>query len=119
MRKPDTNPESVQMTDVLCDFCHREWDKDIPMVEGHRGSCICGKCLRIAWDSVINGEMNDAIENCNCTMCLEQRSDPFFRSPAWPEAFICRRCIRLTAQALRKNDDSDWDAPGGVSSPQE
>ena len=45
MRKPGTNENNVEMTDVLCDFCQREWSEDIPMVEGHQGSCVCGNCL--------------------------------------------------------------------------
>ena len=32
--------------------------------------------------------------------CLEPRSDPAFQSPIRPEAFICRRCIRLAGRAL-------------------
>ena len=32
-------------------------------------------------------------------------------NPAYEEAFICRRCIRIAAQALRKEDLDDWEAP--------
>ena len=111
MRRPETDPENVQMTDVLCDFCHRTWTEDIAMVEGHQGSCICGKCLDVAWDSVVEGGLDDSIDDWKCTMCLERREDPCHRSPAHDDAFICRRCIRVSAQALRK-DDVDWNAPG-------
>lgn len=99
------------MSDVLCDFCHREWVEEIAMVEGHQGSCICGRCLRVAWDQVVEGGLDDSIEDWTCTMCLEKREDPCHRSPLHEEAFICRRCIRLSAQALRKDDEA-WDAPG-------
>lgn len=116
MRKQQTNVEDVRMTDILCDFCHREWTDVIPMVEGHQGSCICGKCLDVAWASVIENELDDSIDGWKCTMCLEHRSDPCHRSPMYEEAFICRRCIRLSAQALRKDTDSSWDAPGGRKS---
>lgn len=112
MRRSETNPENVQMSDVLCDFCHREWSDEIPMVEGHQGSCICGKCLDVAWSAVVVNELDDSIDGWKCTMCLEERSDPCYRSPAHDEAFICRRCIRLSAQVLRKDDNKDWDAPG-------
>ena len=32
MRKPGTDPENVQMTDVLCDFCRRQWTEDVAMI---------------------------------------------------------------------------------------
>lgn len=112
MRKPDTNPDNVKESDILCDFCHREWIDSIPMIEGHHGSCICGKCLDVAWSAVVSSNLDDSIEDWKCTMCLEHRTDPCYRSPAYEEAFICRRCIRLTAQVLRKDDPESWDAPG-------
>ena len=34
MRKPDTDPDNVRMTDVLCDFCLGEWTEETAMVEG-------------------------------------------------------------------------------------
>ena len=111
MRKEETDSDNVQMSDVLCDFCHREWTEDVAMVEGHQGSCICGLCLRVAWESVVEGKLDDSTEGWKCTMCLEHREDPCYRSPAYEEAHVCRRCIRLSAQALRK-DDGAWDAPG-------
>ena len=115
MRKPETDPDNVRMSDVLCDFCLCEWTEEIAMVEGHHGSCICGSCLRSGWEHVVVSGLDDAIEGWKCTMCLENRSDPCFKSPMREEARVCRRCIRLSAQALRK-DDTDWDAPGPVRS---
>ena len=35
MQRPGTDPENVEMSDILCDFCLRAWTKDRPMVEGH------------------------------------------------------------------------------------
>ena len=32
MRKPETDENDVRMSDVLCDFCHREWVEEIAMV---------------------------------------------------------------------------------------
>ena len=111
MFKENSNSDSMEMSDVLCDFCRREWTEDIPMIEGHHGSCICGKCLNVGWASVIENEMDDTIPGWKCTMCLEHRKDPCYRSPAYEEAFICRRCIRIAAQALRKENLDDWEAP--------
>ena len=33
MRKPGTDNDNVQMSDVLCDFCRAEWTDDLQMVE--------------------------------------------------------------------------------------
>ena len=32
MRKPGTDADDVQMSDVLCDFCRRPWTMDVPMI---------------------------------------------------------------------------------------
>ena len=52
MQRPGINPENAEMSDFLCDFCRQEWTTAIPMVEGHRGSLICGSCLTIAYTEV-------------------------------------------------------------------
>ena len=62
MRKPTTDPDNVQMSDVLCDFCRREWTDDLPIVEGHQGSIICGFCLSTAYRTVMLNKMNTAPE---------------------------------------------------------
>ncbi|MAD19479.1 MAG: hypothetical protein CMJ52_04565 [Planctomycetaceae bacterium] len=46
-----------------------------------------------------------------CTMCLEPRRDPAFRSPVREEALVCRRCIRLAGRALARDPDHDWTRP--------
>lgn len=65
---------------------------------------------------MIEGGLNDAPpqtqdEPWTCTMCLENRKDPAFRSPAREEAIICRRCIRLSARALDTDSDYAWSKP--------
>ena len=56
MRKPGTDESNVQMSDVLCDFCGREWTEQVPMIEGHQGSCLCANCLTLAYtEVVVNG----------------------------------------------------------------
>ena len=69
MRQPGTDPDNVQMSDVLCDFCRREWTEDVPMIEGHQGSCICGRCLTLAYtDIVLTG--TPPSYGYRCPMCL-------------------------------------------------
>ena len=116
MHRPGTNTDDVQPSDILCDFCERPWGDEIPLVEGHQGSCICGNCLTVAWNAVIQAGLNDApadseADPWTCTMCLENRKDPAFRSPARQEAIICRRCIRLSARALDTDTDHAWSKP--------
>lgn len=113
MRREGTNPDHVEMSDVLCDFCRREWTLDRPLIEGHHGSCICGDCLAAAFRRVAIEGGDDATPGYRCTMCLEARSDPCYRSPAYPEAFVCRRCIKLAATALERDPDHAWRRPTG------
>jgi hypothetical protein len=120
MRKPGTDDNNVQMSDVLCDFCRREWTEDLPMVEGHRGSCICGRCLTVAYTEVILNRIGSAGETYTCAMCLESERDraainrggePGWRSPLHEEAAICTRCIKQSAGVLQKDPDSGWRKP--------
>ena len=112
MRKPGTDENNVQMSDVICDFCHAEWTDDLPIIEGHHGSCICGKCLTVAYSDVVLHDSNTGPAAYKCTMCLEERPDPAWQSPLQPEAIVCRRCIKLAAGALHKDTDYAWKKPG-------
>ena len=119
MRKPGTDESNVRMSDVLCDFCHREWSEAVPMIEGHHGSCICGNCLKLAYrEIVLNGPAPGA--DWTCPMCLEADADradlgradePGWPSPLHPEVVICRRCITMAAGVLHKDPDYDWQKP--------
>jgi hypothetical protein len=120
MRKPGTDERNVQMSDVLCDFCHREWTEDVPMIEGHRGSCVCARCLTVAYTEVVLNGRDSAPATYTCPMCLEAGPDretlgrggePGWRSPVHEEAVICRRCIELAARSLEKDRDSGWKKP--------
>lgn len=113
MRKPGTDETNVQMSDVLCDFCHSEWTDDLPMVEGHRGSCICGKCLTVAYTDVVINKIDTGPDGYKCTTCLENRDSPAWQSPLYPQAVICRRCIKQSAGVLHKSRDYDWQKPSG------
>jgi hypothetical protein len=109
MQRPETNPQDVQPEDILCDFCHRPtWSLNIASIEGHHGSVICVDCLKYAWIDVVDTETGIQLDGDTCTMCLEQRTDPAWRSPMHEEACICRRCIKLAAQAFRKDGNSGW-----------
>lgn len=112
---------NVEMADVLCDFCHQHWTDDRPMVEGHQGACICGKCLTISYREVVLDEADSAPSGFKCLMCLEgvedrqalKRGDePGWQSPMYPEAIICRRCIKQSAGVLHKDPDIEWRKPG-------
>ncbi len=112
MRKPGIDPDNVQMSDVLCDCCSREWTESVPMIEGHHGSCVCGNCLALAYAEVVAGGNDSAPPEYTCPMCLEASKDrealgrggePGWQSPVREEAVICRRCIELAARALEKD----------------
>lgn len=120
MRKPGTDESNVQMSDVLCDFCRREWVDDLPMIEGHQGSCICGRCLTVAYTEIVLNSQSTAPADFKCRMCLETLDDreatdrggeTGWQSPAEPDACVCRRCIKLAAGALSKDKEMGWKRP--------
>ena len=113
------------MSDVLCDFCEREWTEDVPMLEGHEGSCVCGSCLTAANRDVAGAE--PATTEYTCPMCLENGEDRASLNragePGWPSPLregvvMCRRCIKLAAGALERDKDFDWSRnPGAQGAP--
>lgn len=105
---------SAQGNDFFkCDFCLNPWAEDRPMVEGHRGSLICARCLTLAYTQVVASESGEkAPEPVTCALCLEHRSQAHWQSPARPEAWACERCIRQSAQMLEKDEESGWKRPG-------
>lgn len=113
MRREGTDENNVRMTDVLCDFCHTAWTHDLPVIEGHRGSIICGNCLTVAYTAVVLRSDGRAPSGYTCTMCLEKRPDGAWQSPAYPEAVACERCIKLAAATLEKDRDWAWRRPTG------
>jgi hypothetical protein len=120
MYRPGVDENDVQMSDVLCDFCRRQWTEAMPFIEGHRGAMICGNCLSLAYDQVVNAGETTASSDYCCTMCRENDADraalnragePGWRSPMHEDAAVCRRCIKLAAGALEKDPDFDWQRP--------
>ena len=119
MLKPGADPSNVQMDDILCDFCHRQWTVDVPFVEGHRGSVICGNCLTVAYHELVvasAGETGDFM----CVLCRESEEDraaekrpgePGWRSPLDESVATCRRCVKRAAGVLHKDPDSPWRKP--------
>lgn len=110
MRRDGHDPMNVQMSDVLCDFCAREWSDALPMVEGHQGSCICGDCLTAAFRALVIETPSAPAGPVRCTLCLEDRDEPGWQGGARP-ARACRRCVRQSAAVLAKDPDSGWRKP--------
>ncbi len=111
MHRPGADPANMQISDFLCDFSGREWDGAFPMVEGHQGSLISGDCLTVAYTEVVLQGASSAEPPYRCTMCLEEKEDPGWQSPARPEAMICKRCIKQSAGRLHKDQDWEWRKP--------
>ncbi|GAB4545751.1 MAG: hypothetical protein Tsb0013_03860 [Phycisphaerales bacterium] len=111
MQREGADPSNMQVQDFLCDFCGRAWNGAFPMVEGHRGSLICGNCLTVAYTEVVLHACDSAPAGATCTMCLEERDDPMWASPV-REAYSCRRCLRQGGTRLHKDPDWDWTKPG-------
>ena len=110
MRRDGCDPMNVQMSDVLCDFCAREWSDALQMVEGHQGSCICGDCLAAAFRALVLDAPAAPPAPVRCTLCLEDRGEPGW-SGSSPKATACRRCVRQSAAVLAKDPDSGWRKP--------
>jgi ClpX C4-type zinc finger len=111
--------ETSQGTDFFkCDFCQTTWEDSNPMVEGHRGSLICAKCLRIAYERLVVHNDPDATEIDSCCMCLEARQQAIWISPV-TDAKACLRCIKLAARALEQDDDVAWSKPAPSSTDQD
>lgn len=118
MLRQDADPANLQPTDFICDFCGSHWSEDRPMVEGHQGSLICGRCLTVAFSQVLlqhAGERPGTLgehQSETCTMCLEaDRPEDHWRSPVRSEALICKRCIKMSATQLERDDDIAWERP--------
>lgn len=110
MQRPGINPEHAEMSDFLCDFCRQEWTEALPMVEGHRGSLICGACLTIAYTEVFLLNLSGAPAGATCTMCLQEITGPAWKSPEH-DCLVCKRCLNQAASTLSKDKDFNWKKP--------
>ncbi|MHC4977374.1 MAG: hypothetical protein ACYTF7_12360 [Planctomycetota bacterium] len=104
----DPNAQGTEF--FKCDYCHASWEESNPMVEGHRGSLLCAKCIRVAYTQLVSNEAPDLESTESCAMCLEARNQPIWVSPA-TDAHACLRCVKLGARALESDDDTDWQRP--------
>ncbi|MBM4112778.1 MAG: hypothetical protein FJ253_05295 [Phycisphaerae bacterium] len=107
MHRPGSDPQDMQPTDFLCDFCERPWSERTPFIEGHHGSCICGDCLSLA---IVERRGGGTASSGSCTMCLEHREDLRWRSPR-RDASICDRCIDQATTVFGKDRSIDWSPP--------
>ena len=83
------------------------------MVEGHRGSLICARCLTVAYlEVVVNGGGSTPPPGTTCALCLEERKQRHWQTPARGEAWACERCIRQSGQMLEKDEEAGWKRPG-------
>lgn len=108
-----TNPDGTLLSSH-CDFCGRDWDLDGTevMIEGHQGSLICTRCLSTAYADVVLAQGGFENQDKQCTMCLEERSQPEWESPLVENSRICLRCIKQASTALEKDPESGWKRPG-------
>lgn len=104
--------------DFLCDFCLRHWREDLPMVEGHRGSLICGECLTRAYAMLVLDQGGAKVrEHDNCTLCLLHRDVEHFAGLPSAEAsradpVACRSCVEQAVRTLERDPSSGWKRPG-------
>lgn len=117
MRREGCDEDNLAMEDFLCDYCGNEWTDDRPMVEGHHGSCVCGRCLTVAYTELgltvrggDSGSSEGVPAGAKCNLCLEVREESIWKSPV-REAYLCRRCAKQSAGVLQKDKDNAWSKP--------
>jgi hypothetical protein len=99
-----------------CDFCLASWADDLPMVEGHRGSLICARCLTAAFTRVVVEKQGVTVpEHINCALCLMHHDSPHYAHAGTPDspggAVACERCIKQSAAILAKDPEAGWTKP--------
>lgn len=111
MHREDIDENRVQPEDILCDFCgNTAWANNVPCVEGHRGSIVCGNCLSVAYSELILVARGVSTTE-QCRMCLEHREEPVWQGAVEPVASICLRCTKQSATVLNKSKQWDWSKP--------
>lgn len=119
MHRPGADPDNMSAEDFICDFCRRCWAQDRPMIEGHRGSLICGLCLAAAHTEVVlNGGGVRLPEGETCVLCLAPKDEPHWRGRAEARPPACKTCIKRSGAMLEKDPDNNWKrptAPGAAS----
>ena len=115
MHRDGADPENMGPEDFICDFCSQTWAEDRPMVEGHRGSLICARCLSLAHAAVIlHGSGRRPGDDDACTLCLMHKHDAaYWQSPVVEDAMVCEECVLRSGLMLSKDPDTDWSPPAG------
>jgi hypothetical protein len=111
MHRPGSNPDHMTAEDFLCDFCLHHWTPDRPMVEGHRGSLLCGECLTMAYVLAKSPHAPTATEDAACILCLQHKPGPHGLGPRADGPIVCAECIEQAARKLEKDKDCDWRRP--------
>ena len=83
------------------------------MIEGHKGSLLCMKCLSAAFAAVVHHGAGEDQRGKTCTMCIEERSQVQWESPVVDDKRVCLRCIKQAATALEKDPETGWKRPQG------
>lgn len=113
MHKQGSDKENMAPDEFLCDFCHRPWAEDRPMIEGHQGSIICGACLTVAFTAMASPAGLTPADGTKCNLCLETRAEfgPMWQSPRYEEAWVCTRCADQAAETLEEDTETPWSRP--------
>ena len=128
MHRPGADPENRTEVDFLCDFCGSTWKPERPMMEGHKGSLICGVCLTNAYKQVVLANAGITVpEHIACTLCLLNKAGDYWQSATRvdlqdgevlvepePGNVVCRWCIERSATMLNKDAESGWKKPVAV-----
>ncbi len=101
-----------------CDFCCRAWAEDLPMVEGHRGSLICGECLTMAFSAVNGAGAQVMGDQGSCALCLQYKSTAAYESPTVPGCWACQECITRSAVLMERDNEVGWTRPQVTSGDQ-
>jgi len=114
MHREGADPDAITMTDILCDFCGQAWSESRPMVEGHRGACICGSCLTVAYTELVLARLDSPVSAGEaCTLCREADGErTHWRGLVRETAVACVRCVKQSAGVLHKDPDIGWRKPG-------
>lgn len=103
-----TEPDGIV---ISCDFTGIDWDEEIPMIEGHRGSIICLDALVKAVDGA-----SEVTEEVECTMCRRKKQPPErmwqpteSHENANPAAAICWDCIQQADRSFSRDPDTEWE----------
>jgi hypothetical protein len=111
MRRPGADENNLSPTDFVCDYCSSTWSEQRPMVEGHRGSLICGVCLTLAFDELWNRGGGGGIPpESTCALCLERRDETHWASPVMG-VHACKRCVKQSAVMLERDEEAGWTRP--------